>query len=153
MNETLYGARKPALGYERGEDEDSDLVRLEFRQPRDTLLCVVAEFLTKCSARLADLSKKIPDLPSKATELLDVKCHLVGRPLNPPLRNNSAWRTRPLHDVVVSGPLTCTKWQARRSSTRDAEKWQTLSSWRRCLLASRSLLDAARRTGGDADAS
>ncbi|KAM7300742.1 protein unc-80 homolog [Ixodes scapularis] len=76
VNETLYGARKPALGYERGEDEDSDLVRLEFRQPRDTLLCVVAEFLTKCSARLADLSKKIPDLPSKATELLDVKCHL-----------------------------------------------------------------------------
>lgn len=82
VNEALYGPRKPPGGgggghYER-EDEDSELVRLEFRQPRDTLLSVVAEFLTKCSARLADLSKKIPDLPSKATELLDVKCHLVG---------------------------------------------------------------------------
>ncbi|KAL3209052.1 hypothetical protein MRX96_009567 [Rhipicephalus microplus] len=76
VNETLYGSRKPAgIHYER-DDEDSDLLRLEFRQPRDTLLSVVAEFLTKCSARLADLSKKIPDLPSKATELLDVKCHL-----------------------------------------------------------------------------
>ncbi|XP_077556955.1 unc80, NALCN channel complex subunit isoform X2 [Haemaphysalis longicornis] len=80
VNEALYGPRKPPGGgggghYER-EDEDSELVRLEFRQPRDTLLSVVAEFLTKCSARLADLSKKIPDLPSKATELLDVKCHL-----------------------------------------------------------------------------
>lgn len=132
MNETLYGARKPALGYERGEDEDSDLVRLEFRQPRDTLLCVVAEFLTKCSARLADLSKKIPDLPSKATELLDVKCHLVGRPLGPPLWHNTARKMRPLHDVIISGLPTCPEWQARQSLTRDAEKWQSISSWRRC---------------------
>lgn len=78
VNETLYGSRKPAAGHYERENEDSDLLRLEFRQPRDTLLCVVAEFLTKCSARLADLSKKIPDLPSKATELLDIKCHLVS---------------------------------------------------------------------------
>ncbi|XP_050045385.1 protein unc-80 homolog [Dermacentor andersoni] len=76
VNETLYGSRKPGGTHYERDDEDSDLLRLEFRQPRDTLLSVVAEFLTKCSARLADLSKKIPDLPSKATELLDVKCHL-----------------------------------------------------------------------------
>ncbi|XP_064455968.1 protein unc-80 homolog isoform X2 [Ornithodoros turicata] len=76
VNETLYGSRKQAGTHYEQDDEDSDLLRLEFRKPRDTLLGVVAEFLTKCSARLADLSKKIPDLPSKATELLDVKCHL-----------------------------------------------------------------------------
>lgn len=77
MNEAL-NYRKQGGYFERGDCEDSDILRMEFRKPRDTLLNVVAEFLTKCSARLADLSKKIPDLPSKATELLDVKCHLVS---------------------------------------------------------------------------
>ena len=76
MNEAL-NYRKQG-GYFERDYEDSDILRMEFRKPRDTLLNVVAEFLTKCSARLADLSKKIPDLPSKATELLDVKCHLVS---------------------------------------------------------------------------
>lgn len=38
----------------------------------------MAEFLTRSTARLADLSKKVPDLHQKGSshELLDVKCHL-----------------------------------------------------------------------------
>lgn len=53
-------------------------MRLEFRRPRDLLLKIVAEFLSKSTARLADLSKKISDLHQKGSsyELLDVKCHL-----------------------------------------------------------------------------
>jgi hypothetical protein len=41
-------------------------------------LNVVAEFLSRSTARLADLSKKLPDLHQKGStyELLDVKCHL-----------------------------------------------------------------------------
>ncbi|XP_022249198.1 protein unc-80 homolog isoform X2 [Limulus polyphemus] len=56
--------------------EDSEILRAEFRKPRDTILFVISEFLTTCTRRLATLSKKVPDLTSKATELLDLKCHL-----------------------------------------------------------------------------
>ena len=58
--------------------EDSEAIRAQFRQPRDTLLNVVCDYLNKSNARLAELSKKIPDLhPTKGSyELLDVKCHL-----------------------------------------------------------------------------
>ena len=60
------------------DDDDADDIRNIFRRPRDTLLNLVAEFLTRATARLADLSKKIPDLHQKGSshELLDVKCHL-----------------------------------------------------------------------------
>lgn len=53
-------------------------MRTEFRRPRDVLLKVVAEFLSRSTARLQDLSKKLPDLHQKGStyELLDVKCHL-----------------------------------------------------------------------------
>ena len=59
--------------------EDNEALRAQFRHPRDVLLNVVCEYLTRSTARLAELSKKIPDLhPSKNSshELLDVKCHL-----------------------------------------------------------------------------
>ncbi len=60
------------------ELDDGELSRLEYRNPRDLLLKIVSEFLTRSTARLADLSKKIPDLHQKSSsyELLDVKCHL-----------------------------------------------------------------------------
>lgn len=60
------------------DDEDVETVRCEFRKPRDILLNLVSEFLTKSTGRLADLSKKVPDLHQKNSsfELLDVKCHL-----------------------------------------------------------------------------
>lgn len=60
-------------------NEDNELLRAQFKQPRDVLLNLVCEYLTRSTARLAELSKKIPDLhPSKNSshELLDVKCHL-----------------------------------------------------------------------------
>lgn len=60
------------------EIDDAELCRLEFRKPRDLLLKIVSEFLTRSTARLSDLSKKIPDLHQKnnSYELLDVKCHI-----------------------------------------------------------------------------
>lgn len=52
-------------------------LRCDFRQPRDTLLHVVAEFLTACSQRLADINKKSGQ-ESKHSDLLDTKSHLVS---------------------------------------------------------------------------
>ncbi|XP_069159541.1 protein unc-80 homolog isoform X1 [Procambarus clarkii] len=60
--------------YER-DMEDSEALRHDFRQPRDTLLHVVAEFLTTCSQRLAEINKKAGQ-ESKHSDLLDTKCHL-----------------------------------------------------------------------------
>ncbi|XP_042207937.1 protein unc-80 homolog isoform X3 [Homarus americanus] len=60
--------------YER-DMEDSEALRHDFRQPRDTLLHVVAEFLTTCSLRLAEINKKAGQ-DNKHADLLDTKCHL-----------------------------------------------------------------------------
>ncbi|XP_034126697.1 protein unc-80 homolog isoform X1 [Drosophila guanche] len=55
--------------------EDSEMIRTEYRRPRDVLLSVVADFLTKSTARLAELAKKMP-ADTKPTEVLDAKCHI-----------------------------------------------------------------------------
>ncbi|XP_066978451.1 protein unc-80 homolog isoform X1 [Macrobrachium rosenbergii] len=60
--------------YER-DIEDSEALRYDFRQPRDTLLHVVAEFLTTCSTRLNEINKKSGQ-ESKHSDLLDTKSHL-----------------------------------------------------------------------------
>ena len=52
------------------------VLRSEFRRPRDILLTMVAEFLTKCTARLNEISKKSGQ-DSKSFELLDTKAHVV----------------------------------------------------------------------------
>ncbi|CAL4091464.1 unnamed protein product, partial [Meganyctiphanes norvegica] len=65
---------KRFIVYER-DIEDSENLRQEFRQPRDTLLHVVAEFLTTCSARLQEINKKLGH-ENKQSELLDNKCHM-----------------------------------------------------------------------------
>jgi len=52
------------------------VLRSEFRRPRDVLLTMVAEFLTKCTARLNDINKKSGQ-DSKSFELLDTKAHVV----------------------------------------------------------------------------
>ncbi|XP_049834730.1 protein unc-80 homolog isoform X4 [Schistocerca gregaria] len=62
------------MTYER-DLEDSEVLRNEFRRPRDTLLSMVAEFLTKSSARLAELNKKSSQ-DGKTVELLDIKSHV-----------------------------------------------------------------------------
>lgn len=55
--------------------EDSELVRTEYRRPRDVLLSLVGEFMSKASTRLQELSKKQGG-DSKQIELLDIKCHI-----------------------------------------------------------------------------
>ncbi|XP_058813943.1 protein unc-80 homolog isoform X3 [Topomyia yanbarensis] len=54
--------------------EDSETIRAEFRRPRDVLLSVVGEFITRASTRLNELARKQGE--GKPVELLDVKCHV-----------------------------------------------------------------------------
>lgn len=77
MPDSYYQAPKLRL-QQTYSDSDGEALRAEYRRPRDTLLKVVSEFLTRSTARLQDLSKKLPDLHQKGSshELLDVKCHL-----------------------------------------------------------------------------
>lgn len=55
--------------------EDSELVRTEYRRPRDVLLSVVGDFLNRATVRLIELSKK-PNAENKPVEILDMKCHM-----------------------------------------------------------------------------
>lgn len=55
--------------------EDSELVRTEYRRPRDVLLSVVGDFLSRSTTRLIELSKKL-NSESKSFEILDIKCHM-----------------------------------------------------------------------------
>lgn len=79
MTDSYYSSRKPPQQQYDRQIGDSDIMKTEFRRPRDILLSVVSEFHTICSARLADLTKKLRDLSSKSTELLDNKCHFVSK--------------------------------------------------------------------------
>ncbi|XP_059219259.1 protein unc-80 homolog isoform X2 [Stomoxys calcitrans] len=56
--------------------EDSEMIRTEYRRPRDVLLSVVGDFLSKSTTRLQELSKKMPKDDNKPTEVLDAKCHI-----------------------------------------------------------------------------
>lgn len=51
------------------------MVRAEYRRPRDVLLSVVGEFISRATPRLQELSKKQGG-DSKVVELLDAKCHV-----------------------------------------------------------------------------
>lgn len=55
--------------------EDSELVRTEYRRPRDVLLSVVGDFLSRATSRLIELGKK-PGSENKSFEILDIKCHM-----------------------------------------------------------------------------
>ncbi|XP_052748646.1 protein unc-80 homolog isoform X2 [Galleria mellonella] len=57
--------------------EDSELVRAEYRRPRDVLLSLVGEFIGRATARLLDLngSKGSGGSEGKPVELLDCKSH------------------------------------------------------------------------------
>lgn len=52
------------------------VLRTDFRRPRDVLLSTVADFVTKSSCRLIELYKKCP-IDSKHVELLDQRCYVV----------------------------------------------------------------------------
>ncbi|KAG9510770.1 Protein unc-80-like protein, partial [Fragariocoptes setiger] len=72
--------REVGAGGKRASSDDSaaELARAEFIVPRDTLLNLVAEFLTMSTQRLIESAKKYVDLHQKHSsyELLDVKSHL-----------------------------------------------------------------------------
>jgi len=51
------------------------MVRAEYRRPRNVLLSVVGEFITRATTRLQELSRK-QGSDSKPVELLDAKCHV-----------------------------------------------------------------------------
>lgn len=55
--------------------EDSEMIRADYRRPRDVLLSIVADFVNRASIRLGELSKKQGG-DTKVVELLDVKCHV-----------------------------------------------------------------------------
>ncbi|KAL4711404.1 hypothetical protein ACJJTC_016158, partial [Scirpophaga incertulas] len=57
--------------------EDSELVRAEYRRPRDVLLSLVGEFIGRATSRLLDLngSKGSGGSEGKPVELLDCKSH------------------------------------------------------------------------------
>ncbi|XP_013174007.1 PREDICTED: protein unc-80 homolog isoform X2 [Papilio xuthus] len=59
------------------DTEDSELVRAEYRRPRDVLLSLVGEFIGRASSRLLDLngSKGSGGSEGKPVELLDSKSH------------------------------------------------------------------------------
>ncbi len=62
------------LGFSGGDDEDSEWKREVYCQPRNSLLSLTADFVSKCSARLQEINKKGSGQSDKSTsELLDNK--------------------------------------------------------------------------------
>ncbi|XP_056632405.1 protein unc-80 homolog isoform X2 [Diorhabda sublineata] len=55
--------------------EDSEVLRAEYRRPRDVLLSLVGEFVCRAATRLQDLNKK-NNSDGKVVELLDIKSHV-----------------------------------------------------------------------------
>lgn len=57
--------------------EDSEVLRAEYRRPRDVLLSLVGEFMCRATARLIELNKK-NNQEGKSIELLDIRSHIVN---------------------------------------------------------------------------
>ncbi|XP_065170367.1 protein unc-80 homolog isoform X8 [Atheta coriaria] len=55
--------------------EDSEVLRAEYRRPRDVLLSLVGEFVCRASNRLNELYRK-PNHDGKTVELLDIRSHI-----------------------------------------------------------------------------
>lgn len=67
--------RVGSRGYHFGEDgEDSEWKREIYYQPRNSLLSLTADFVSKCSAKLQEVNKKTSQ--EKNLELLDNKCFM-----------------------------------------------------------------------------
>ncbi|XP_050309913.1 protein unc-80 homolog isoform X2 [Anthonomus grandis grandis] len=56
------------------DTEDSEMLRAEYRRPRDVLLSLVGEFVQKAGARVIELAKKEGD--GKMIEILDTRSHV-----------------------------------------------------------------------------
>ncbi len=59
-------------------DEDAEATLNEFRRPRDSLLCVVAEYFSHAKNRVRELRNILGDGAGRAPELLDHKSHNVS---------------------------------------------------------------------------
>lgn len=57
--------------------EDSEMLRAEYRRPRDVLLSLVGEFICKATARLQERNKK-NNQEGKIIDLLDIRSHIVS---------------------------------------------------------------------------
>ena len=57
--------------------EDSEVLRAEYRRPRDVLLSLVGDFMYRASSRLQELNKKSSQ-EGKVIELLDIRSHVVS---------------------------------------------------------------------------
>lgn len=57
--------------------EDSEVLRAEYRRPRDVLLSLVGDFIFRATKRLGDLNRKFKE-DGKLVELLDLKSHIVS---------------------------------------------------------------------------
>jgi len=60
------------------QETESDIALQEFRQSRNSILCLTAEFFSHCSSRMKALRRLFPDLTSRCPELLDHKTHNVS---------------------------------------------------------------------------
>lgn len=58
--------------------EDSEVLRAEYRRPRDVLLSLVGEFMCRATNRLQELNKK-NNQEGKIIDLLDIRSHIVRR--------------------------------------------------------------------------
>lgn len=57
--------------------EDSEVLRAEYRRPRDVLLSLVGDFICRATNRLYELNKKTSQ-EGKLIELLDIRSHVVS---------------------------------------------------------------------------
>lgn len=56
--------------------EDSEVLRAEYRRPRDVLLSLVGEFMCRATIRMSELNKK-NNQEGKIIDLLDIRSHIV----------------------------------------------------------------------------
>lgn len=57
--------------------EDSEVLRAEYRRPRDVLLSLVGEFICRATNRFLEINKK-NNQEGKVIELLDIRSHIVS---------------------------------------------------------------------------
>lgn len=58
--------------------EDSEVLRAEYRRPRDVLLSLVGEFMCRATSRLQEIYRR-NNQEGKVIELLDVRSHVVNK--------------------------------------------------------------------------
>ncbi|CAH1135888.1 unnamed protein product [Ceutorhynchus assimilis] len=70
----FIGEHNRAKSMYEHDTEDSEILRAEYRRPRDVLLSLVSEFVLKVNERIADIIKKDGD--GKPIEILECRSHV-----------------------------------------------------------------------------